>query len=408
MVRSKATVQRNLRIAKPFWESTPSISVQTFLQPKRQNYDVIIVGAGISGAILAEALADGKRTIAIVDRRAPVSGSSMASTAMIQHEIDVPLFILSRRLGKSIAERIWLRSRRSVNDLTRLVSKLDIDCQMGEKRALYLAGNEYGLRALKAETIARNEAGLKARYLGSYQLKKEFNIDRTAAIESNVSASANPAQLTAGFLRTAIARGAETIAGVEITDLVSLPNKVVLATQKGSLLTATYVVFCTGYEFLRLLRRKNHKIISTWALASKKKTTAPHWLRNYLVWEASDPYLYFRTANHGRIIAGGEDEPSPTAYLDKAKLDSKSETIARKVSDLIGSEPVSVDYQWAAAFGTTSLGTPMIGEVPDCPNVFAAMGYGGNGITFSKIAADIISAQLMGRDDPDTQLFAFR
>lgn len=79
-----------------------------------------------------------------------------------------------------------------------------------------------------------------------------------------------------------------------------------------------------------------------------------------------------------------------------------------KVSGLIGSEPVSVDYQWAAAFGTTSLGTPMIGEVPCCPNVFAAMGYGGNGITFSKIAADIISAQLMGHDDPDTPLFAFR
>ncbi len=50
----------------------------------------------------------------------------------------------------------------------------------------------------------------------------------------------------------------------------------------------------------------------------------------------------------------------------------------------------------------------MIGEVPGCPNVFAAMGYGGNGITFSKIAADIISAQLMGHDDPDTPLFAFR
>ncbi len=90
MVRSKATVQRNLRIAKPFWETTPSISVRTFRQPKRQNYDVIIVGAGISGAMLAEALADGIRTIAIVERRSPVSGSSMASTAMIQHEIDVP------------------------------------------------------------------------------------------------------------------------------------------------------------------------------------------------------------------------------------------------------------------------------------------------------------------------------
>lgn len=53
-------------------------------------------------------------------------------------------------------------------------------------------------------------------------------------------------------------------------------------------------------------------------------------------------------------------------------------------------------------------GTPMIGAIEGHPNVYAAMGYGGNGITFSKIAAEILARALDGKDDRDAALFAFR
>ena len=35
------------------------------------------------------------------------------------------------------------------------------------------------------------------------------------------------------------------------------------------------------------------------------------------------------------------------------------------------------------------------------------MGYGGNGITFSQIASEIISASIKGLADTDAELFAF-
>lgn len=35
------------------------------------------------------------------------------------------------------------------------------------------------------------------------------------------------------------------------------------------------------------------------------------------------------------------------------------------------------------------------------------MGYGGNGITFSRIASEIVSASIGGLDDTDAGLFAF-
>jgi glycine/D-amino acid oxidase-like deaminating enzyme len=45
--------------------------------------------------------------------------------------------------------------------------------------------------------------------------------------------------------------------------------------------------------------------------------------------------------------------------------------------------------------------------VPGLKNVFAVMGFGGNGITFSQIAAEIVSSAIAGHADADADLFAF-
>lgn len=50
---------------------------------------------------------------------------------------------------------------------------------------------------------------------------------------------------------------------------------------------------------------------------------------------------------------------------------------------------------------------PYIGELPGHPGIFAVQGYGGNGITFSQIASEIIATAIAGRDDTDARLFAF-
>jgi len=408
LTQQAATQNRQVRQSKPYWQQTPRITVTTRQKPARKAYDVIIVGAGISGALIAQALMDGKRNIAIVDRRQPVFGSTMASTAMLQHEIDVPLFKLKTRLPAAHAERIWLRSADSVEALIKLTSDLGISCSMQRKKALYLAGDAYGARALGLEVEARKAIGLHAEFLDGKTVQDRFAINRTAAIESDMSASANPAQLTAGLLRHCVKGGVEIIRDIEITDFVSLNDQVALATAQGAVLGAGAVVFCTGYQFLKVLAHKNHQIISTWAIAGRKQAAPPAWLKDYLVWEASDPYLYFRTASDGRLIAGGEDEPSEDAFEDPDKAAAKSQKIARKISALIGCDVGKPAYQWSAAFGSTPTGTPMIGAVEGHPNVYAAMGYGGNGITFSKIAAEILAKALAGKQDNDAALFAFR
>ncbi len=66
------------------------------------------------------------------------------------------------------------------------------------------------------------------------------------------------------------------------------------------------------------------------------------------------------------------------------------------------------DFAWAGSFGTTTTGLPFIGALPDRPRIFAVMGYGGNGITYAEMAAELVTTAILGNKDPDSDLFAFR
>lgn len=69
--------------------------------------------------------------------------------------------------------------------------------------------------------------------------------------------------------------------------------------------------------------------------------------------------------------------------------------------------PVKPDFSWAGAFAVTKDGLPYIGQIPERPHTYFALGFGGNGITFSVIAAEMICDMLKGKNNKDTEIFRF-
>jgi len=159
---------------------------------------------------------------------------------------------------------------------------------------------------------------------------------------------------------------------------------------------------------LDIANNDRHSIISTWAIATRPQERKNLWPGEALMWEASDPYLYLRTTHDGRVICGGEDED----FQDEATRDDliaeKTKRISQKLAKLLPKIDPTPEYAWAGSFGTTPTGLPLIGAVPNKPRIFALMGYGGNGITFSRIAAEFIRTAVAGREDSDADLFSLR
>jgi len=399
-----ATIKRDLRTGRSLWSDSPGLGVPTRPLTSAISVDVAVIGAGISGAFMAHELSK-DHAVAVLDRRPPLMGSTLASTALLQWEIDLPLTALTEKIGPDKARRAYLRSQAAVDALKQIVRDERIVCGLKDKSSLYLAGDDYGHRALQAEAQARAEIGLDSRYLGPADLREQFGVDRTGAIVSGGSASGDPARLAAALLRRAQARGAKVWSKVEVLEALSDPDGVSLVTDAGHVVRARAVVFCCGYEFPQGVPTPGAQVISTWAMASKPRQPCPVWLRDMLVWEASDPYLYFRMGGDGRLIVGGEDEPSPTAHEDKAKLKRKCATLADKLQALLPEVAFEVDYSWAGAFGASATGLPSIGPVAGMDHTWAVMGFGGNGITYSVIASQIVATQVRGGEDPDADLY---
>lgn len=402
---SGATRKRDLRTGRSLWADGHGLGVPVRAMKAPVSADVAIVGAGISGASMAHELSR-DHAVVVLDRRPPLMGSTIASTALLQWEIDLPLTVLADRIGREDARRAYLRSFAAVRDLKTLVQAERIPCALKDRRTLYLAGDAHGHRALEAEAEARAQAGLPGAYLKAAALRERFGVDRTGAILSSGSASADPARLAAGLLRRAARAGARLFSPVEALEVLPDPEGVTLTTDTGHAVRASHVVFCSGYEFLKGVPTPGAKVISTWAMASKPRQPCPAWLRDTLVWEASDPYLYLRMARDGRLIVGGEDEDSPTLHDSPERLKAKCRTLEKKLKALLPMVDIEVDYAWAGAFGESATGLPQIGPVAGMQDrVHAVMGFGGNGITYSVIASQIVSAAVRGRPDPDADLY---
>jgi len=370
------TRKRDLRSGRSLWADSAFLGVP--VRPLKQaiSVDVAIVGAGISGALMAHELSRDHEG-AVLDRRPPMMGSTVASTALLQWEID---------LGRIVADE-------------------QIRCGFQPRKALYLAGDAYGRRALEAEAEARAAIGLDSQFLTAAELGEQFGVERTGAILSGGSASADPSQLAAGLLRRAAGRGARIYSPVKVMQAASDPAGVTLLTDEGPAVRASAVVFCCGYERPEGVSAPDSDVISTWALASKPGAKLPAWLRETLVWEGADPYLYMRTSRDGRLIVGGEDEASATAHADPALMREKRDRILAKVKRLLPKVEVEVDYVWAGAFGESASGLPHIAPVEGLDHAWAVMGFGGNGITYSVIASQVVAAALRGGKDPDADLY---
>lgn len=156
-----------------------------------------------------------------IDRRGPLLGSTPATTALVQFEIDEPLLTsLSDKIGAASGELAWRRSRLAVFNLRARIAELGIDCGVAATQSLYVAGNALGPPgALREEAEARQQAGIHASYLTASELKDAFGIDRDGAILSHDNLALDPRKLTAGLLLKALERGARLHAPVEATEI---------------------------------------------------------------------------------------------------------------------------------------------------------------------------------------------
>jgi glycine/D-amino acid oxidase-like deaminating enzyme len=401
------TRKRDLRDGEAVWTAYRVPKVKGTRLRRSVTADVVIVGAGISGAMIAQSLTEVGLRPLIIDRRwAGLLGSTAASTALLQFELDTPLTKLTAAIGRRKAEQVWSASRDAVNELRTRTHRLGIEAHLVSRPSLYLAGNVLDARGLKREVCARQRIGLVSEYLDRRTLRHHFGFDRPAALLNHGNAETNPVELAAGYLLKALHAGARFHAPHDVVDIHCSRRRSTLMLDDGIEIEARHVVLCTGYELAKIVPASRNKVFSTWAIATRPQPTAI-WPQHALIWEASEPYLYLRASPDGRVICGGEDEEFADSKTRDALTPAKTKRLEQKLHRLFPIVDSRAVMAWTGSFGASTHGMPTIGHIPGYSKCYAVMGYGGNGITFSMLATKLITAAVVGKKLPQARLFGF-
>jgi glycine/D-amino acid oxidase-like deaminating enzyme len=369
---------------------------------------VAVIGSGLSGALTAFHLAQNGVDVVILDKRPLSTGSTSVSTALIQYEIDVPMVELTSRLGLADAQAVYRTTRGALDDMRTLIEENDFECDFKQRPTLYLARRADDILHLRHEALAREEIGIEATFLNAAELRDRYRIDRPGAIRSSVSYEMNPRKLAAGLLSAAVACGARIYDRTALTrDNVTRPS---LVTTDGHRVDANHVVFATGYETVERFPelREHCSLKTTYALATRPLPREDLWPERALLWEMANPYFYARTTPDDRVMIGGEDD----GVLDPAEreklLPTKARRLLERLEVTVGLRGAKIDRSWAATFALTEDGLPIIGAHEDAPCCCFNLGFGGNGIIFGLIGAQIIRDRIAGQHHPATSLFGFR
>jgi len=164
--------------------------------------DVLIVGGGITGALIGHRLAMNGVDVAIVDRRHIGFGSTSASTCFLQYEIDVPLFELSEKIGVKDASRAYRLCADAIDDLASICNGITGAAEFRRQPSLWFASSDRDVAAkLEPEFAARRDAGFDVRLLDRDEVRAQFGFDAPAGLLSALGASCDPFRLTNGLMQ---------------------------------------------------------------------------------------------------------------------------------------------------------------------------------------------------------------
>ena len=373
--------------------------------------EVAIVGGGLTGMLAALTFAEAGVSTIVLEAGYVSSGSTVASSALLLHEPDKGLMELTRRYGSAASRRLWQLSRDAVPDLTATLRQHSIECELVERHAVYYAAHKEAAAPLYDEFRHRVRAGFSAEWLTPGALRDLTAIAGHGAVLTTGNAQFNPYRACVGLARAATSSGAQIFERSRVARIEPQHHGVRLRTPTGTV-TARSVVVATGYAtpYFRPLAGR-FGMYWTYVLATERLTPLARrelGLGDVMVWDTDRPYHYCRwTADHRVLLGGGDRRVGPGLQRGVRFRNATTELRAHFEALFPALTNVRMERAWEGQFAKTPDSFPYIGPHRRYPRHLFALGYGGNGMTFSAIAARLLLEHWQGKPSRDHRLFAF-
>ena len=370
--------------------------------------DVVIIGSGSTGVSTALYLAQEHGIKAVVlEANQTAWGCSSRSGGQGQNASGrMKRSQWIERWGLDVAKALDTEIRTGFENFKQLTR--EIDCDAFDGGHLYLAHRPEKLDYLRGEARVMNETfGYATRMLSAEEIRRDYCDERENAggmLEAE-GVGIHPLKFTFGLLAKARALGAKIHPASPVQGWQTVGGVHHLRTPGGTV-RAKRVAVCTGgytgQALNPLLKNKIMPILSN-SVVTRVLTDAEMAACNF----KSETFLtdtrmlrfYYRLLKAGdgsaRLQLGSRSAVDGADAEDPIHLKLLTDAIARKFPPLAG---IPIDYSWWGWVDVSHDMMPRITRPDPHQSVWYAVGYGGNGVSFSTWAGKRLAQRIAGED----------
>jgi glycine/D-amino acid oxidase-like deaminating enzyme len=344
--------------------------------------DVAVIGAGIVGLTTALLLEREGLNVAVLEMRHVGAGASGYNTAKLSSLHGLTYRRLAKSLGRDKARAYGQANEAGIARVFELAGELGIDCDLRRKSNYTYAEDAADLDQVREEAAVAGQLGLPAAYVEELDLPYAV----AGAVRFDDQAEFHPVKYLDGI--------AGALQGPVYEDtLVTGIDSGRLKTARGPRVTAEHVVVATHLSFLDrgLYFARCHPERSYVVAGRVGQPPAGMYL-------STESPAHSIRAHGDWLLVGGESHK--TGQADAAE---RYERLAAWGRERFGLEP---ELRWATQDQMPVDGVPYVGRHdPLSSNLWVATGFKKWGLAMGTAAAELLAAQIAGRDHRWTELF---
>jgi glycine/D-amino acid oxidase-like deaminating enzyme len=375
-----------------FWQDRSSEAEHTA--------ELLVVGAGISGASAAYWLAERGEDVAVVDAGAAASGASGRSGGMLLLGTADPYSRVVDLFGRERAAEVWsfTRENRALL-LERVIDGADAALRVVRGGTASASVSEHEQRELERSGALLCDDGFPMQLLDRAAMNDALGTSAFfGGLRDPHGLTIDPARLTERVLALAVDRGARVFPHHEVFAIEDDGDGVVVMTSRARFRAQMVLLCANAYSPLV------HPHFAGRVYPTRGQMLATEPLpRRITPWGvyADFGYEYFWQLPTGELVAGGWRQHHADAekgYSDETTEGVQDGLFGFLVSIFPELASVRVTHRWGGVMGFSGDGLPFIGELPGRPRVKYLAGHTGHGLGFGFLAARaLVSAALDGQ-----------
>jgi len=338
--------------------------------------DVLVIGGGMAGLLCAYMLQGAGVDVVLVEKNRICGGVTGDTTAKITMQHGLLYHQLLRKLGKELSSLYAQASQEAVDAYRKLC--LHIPCQYEEKNAFVYARKDR--QQIEAEAGALHRLGIAATVKDEIPLP--FSVAGAVMIKNQ--AQFHPLQFAAGIAHDLRIFENTSVFRVDRNGAVTCKGRI----YAEKMIVATHFPFLNshGSYFLKLYQHRSYVLVLQNAADVDGMYIG-----------AEENSLSFRNSGKLLLLGGGGHRTGKSggAWQELRSFAVRHYPHAQEVAHWATQDCMSLD------------GMPYIGQYSrKTPNLYVATGFNKWGMTGSMVAANILTNQILERNDPYAELFS--